>query len=78
MDRSPEEYGRYWRGSLRITAGVLAAMGGYRLAQPLFLDPGLGTTLFGWLLFALVLAVATYLGVLGLARVIETAAGTRR
>lgn len=75
MDRTPEEYGAYWRASLRITAGVFVAVGGYRFVGPLFRDPGLGTTLFGWLLFGLFLTVGTYFGVLGLARVVELATG---
>ncbi len=75
MDRSPEEYGAYWRASLRITAGALLAVGGYQFVGPLLRDPGLGTTLFGWLLFLLFLTVGSYFGVLGLARTIELATG---
>ncbi|MCL9813530.1 hypothetical protein [Natranaeroarchaeum aerophilus] len=75
MNRSPEEYGAYWRASLFITAGALLAVGGYHFVGPLFRDPGLGTTLFGWLLFGLFLTVGCYFAVLGLARTIEVAGG---
>lgn len=73
MELSPEEYGTYWAGSIRIAAGILVILGGYRLASPLLGVPELGARVLGiFLLIGIVLA-GTYIAVLGVARVVRTA-----
>lgn len=73
MDLSPEEYGRYWRGSLRIAGGVLIGIAGYRFVGPLVAHSQTGATLLGWTILALTVVVGTFLAVLGIARVVRTA-----
>lgn len=78
MELSPDEYGRYWRGSIRIAAGGLTVGAGYRFVRPLLDHPRVLTTLFGATVLALIALVGTFVAVLGLARVIRTAVRAER
>ena len=73
MDLSPEEYGAYWGGSVRIAAGVLVAVFGHRFVSP-FLDHGeLGPTAIGAFLLSGLVLVGTFIAMLGVARVVRAA-----
>ena len=73
MELSPEEYGRYWRASFRISAGLLVFFVATLISRPLLAEPALPAQLLGvFLLIALVVA-GTYLVVLGFARTVRIA-----
>lgn len=73
MELSPEEYGAYWGASIRVAAGVLVVLFGYRLVSPLLSGPTLGAMgLAVFLLAALVLA-GSFIAMLGVARAVRTA-----
>ena len=73
MNLSPEEYGAYWGGSVRIAAGVLVAFFGYRFVAP-FLDHGeLGPTAIGAFLFSGLVLMGTFVAMLGVARIVRAA-----
>lgn len=78
MELSPEEYGRYWRGAIRIAAGILVAAGGWRLLAPMIDHPDPMATLFGVAVLAVVVLVGTFVAVLGLARVVRAAVRAER
>lgn len=73
MELSPEEYGAYWGGAVRIAVGVLVGFFGYRFATPLLAVPEFGATALGVVLFTGIVVAGTFVAVLGLARVIRTA-----
>lgn len=73
MNLSPEEYGAYWGGAIRIAAGVLVAAGGWQFVQPLLAIPQLGARALAVVLFVGAVLAGTFLAVLGLARVVRTA-----
>ncbi|ELY82699.1 hypothetical protein [Natrinema pallidum] len=73
MELSPEEYGAYWRGSIRIAAGLLVAFFGLRLTSPLRTHPEVGASALGVVLLALLVVAGTFVATLGLARVVRTA-----
>jgi len=73
MDLAPEEYGAYWGASLRIAAGAILVVFGYRFVGQ-FLEHGdFGPNALGAFLFVGLTVVGTYVAVLGLARVVRTA-----
>lgn len=73
MELSPEEYGAYWRASIRIAAGLLVIALAQVVTAPLFGYGNVGAIGIGvFLLCALVLA-GTFIAVLGLARVVRIA-----
>lgn len=78
MDLSPEEYGAYWAGAVRIAAGAFVVFGGYRFSESLLSNPALGARAMGWFLVGLLLLVGTFLAVLGLARTIRAAVAAER
>lgn len=78
MDLSPEEYGAYWRASVRIAAAVFLVVFGYRFSGSLLDNPTLGARLMGWFLVGLLLLAGTFLAVLGLARAVRTAVDAER
>ncbi len=73
MELSPEEYGEYWRASLLVSAGVLIGFFGSRFAEPFLSHSTAGARILGGLLFVGIVIAASYLVVLGFARVIRTA-----
>ncbi|MFC6763696.1 hypothetical protein [Natrinema soli] len=73
MDLSPDEYGAYWRASIRVAAGVLVFFFGLRLTAPLRTHPEVGASVLGVILLILLALVGTYLAMLGVARVVRTA-----
>ncbi|PGF16302.1 hypothetical protein CP556_09350 [Natrinema sp. CBA1119] len=73
MDLSPDEYGAYWRASIRVAAGVLVLFFGLRLTSPLRTHPEAGASILGVILLVLLVLVGTYVAMLGVARVVRTA-----
>lgn len=73
MEVSPEEYGEYWRASIRVTVGLLIGVGGFAFVTPLLAVPEAGATALGVVLLVGLVAVGTYIAVLGLARVVRVA-----
>ncbi|WP_290817892.1 hypothetical protein [Halovivax sp.] len=73
MDLSPEEYGAYWGGSVRIAAGVLLSVFGYRFADQFMGHGDFGPTALGAFLFSGLVLVGTFVAMLGVARVVRTA-----
>ncbi|MFC4247328.1 hypothetical protein ACFOZ7_10005 [Natribaculum luteum] len=73
MDLSPEEYGAYWRGAIRIAAGVLVVFVGSRFVDPLLSHSAFGATVLGVVLFVGFVLAGTFVAVLGVARVVRTA-----
>lgn len=74
MELSPEEYGSYWRASIRVAAGIVIVFLGYRfVASPLLSHPNPPAVVFGILLFAALVFVGSFAAMLGVARVVRTA-----
>lgn len=80
MELSPDEYGAYWRGSIRVAAGVLVIFFGVRLTSALRTHPEAGASALGVVVLVLLVFVGSFLAMLGFARVVRTAvdAETRR
>jgi len=73
MKLSPEEYGAYWRASIRVAAGILVLFFGLRLTSPLRTHPEVGASALGVILLVLLALAGTFLAILGVARVVRTA-----
>ncbi|RQG96727.1 hypothetical protein [Natrarchaeobius oligotrophus] len=74
MELSPEEYGAYWRASIRVAAGVVFVYLSYRFVVSQLLDHSdAGAVLMGVFLFVALAFAGTFVAVLGLARVVRTA-----
>ncbi|QLK27705.1 hypothetical protein HYG81_08910 [Natrinema zhouii] len=73
MELSPEEYGAYWRASIRVAAGVLVCFFGLRFTAPLRTHPEAGASVLGVVLLVLLVLAGTYVAMLGVARVVRTA-----
>ncbi|SEW16826.1 hypothetical protein [Natrinema salifodinae] len=73
MELSPEEYGAYWRASIRVAAGGLVAFFGIRLTAALRTHPEIGASALGVILLIVLVLVGTFVAMLGLARVVRTA-----
>ena len=73
MELSPEEYGAYWGASVRIAAGALIAVFGYRFVDPFLDHSEAGATALGVVLLAGIVLVGAFLAVLGVARLVRAA-----
>ncbi|TYT62082.1 hypothetical protein [Natrialba swarupiae] len=74
MELSPEEYGAYWRASIRIAGGFLVVYLSYRFVLTHLLShPDVAPVLMGIFLFAVIVFAGTFLAMLGVARVVRTA-----
>ncbi|MFC4542713.1 hypothetical protein ACFO5R_12355 [Halosolutus amylolyticus] len=74
MELSPEEYGAYWRASIRVAAGILVVFLSYRfLVAGLLAYGNAGAIALGVFLFAALVAAGTFVAMLGVARVVRTA-----
>ncbi|WP_306053871.1 hypothetical protein [Natronococcus wangiae] len=74
MEFSPEEYGAYWRASIRVAAGVILVFLSYRfVVSPLFSLAEAGPIAIGLFLFAALTFAGAFLAMLGVARVVRTA-----
>lgn len=78
MELSPEEYGAYWRASIRVSAGLLVVFFGLRLTSPLRSHPEIGASALGVVLLVMLVLAGTFIAVLGLARVVRTAVDAER
>lgn len=78
MKFSPEEYGAYWSGALRMAAGLLVMVFAYRGTTALTGHPAWGARILGWVLVSLAVVVGVFAVALGLARVIRTAVSVER
>ena len=72
MELSPEEYGAYWRASIRVAAGIAIILLGSRLVSPLLSGP-VGATGLGVFLLVLLILAGSFVAMLGVARVGRTA-----
>lgn len=73
MELSPEEYGTYWGASIRVAAGVLVVIFGYRFVGQFLAFDSVGPTALGVFLLAGIVLVGTFLAMLGLARAVRAA-----
>ncbi|SDR34672.1 hypothetical protein [Natronobacterium texcoconense] len=73
MELSPEEYGAYWRASIRVAAGVLLLALAVRISSPLLTHPNAGAVGLGLFLFAALVFAGCFAVMLGVARVVRTA-----
>lgn len=78
MKLSPEEYGRYWAGGLRMAAGVLLVILVHRGVQPLLDHPEWPAQGLGWIVLALAIVVGAFAVALGIARIVRTAVAVER
>lgn len=74
MELSPEEYGAYWRASIRVTSGVVLVFLSYRfVVSTLFSQSEAGPIAIGLFLFTALTFAGAFLVMLGVARVVRTA-----
>jgi len=73
MKLSPEEYGAYWGGAVRIAAGALLAILTYRWVGMFLNHPEWGARLLGWGLLAMAVLVASFAIAIGLGRIVRAA-----
>ncbi|EMA33226.1 hypothetical protein [Halobiforma nitratireducens] len=73
MELSPEEYGAYWRASIRVAGGVLILFLAVRLTSPLLAHPNPGAIGLGVFLLAALVFAGCFATMLGVARVVRTA-----
>jgi len=74
MELSPEEYGAYWRASIRVAAGIVLVFASYRFViAPLFENPNPGSLAIGLFLFSAIVFAGSFAVMLGVARVVRTA-----
>lgn len=75
MDHTPEEYGEYWRGALRMAAGVLLVFYSYQFFSQ-FSDL-LHDSVIGWIviwgIFGVVVLVGAFAVAIGIAKVVDAA-----
>ena len=72
MELSPEEYGAYWRASIRVAAGIAIITLGARLVDPLLAGP-VGAMGLGVFLLVVLILAGSFVAMLGVARVVRTA-----
>ncbi|SFB79396.1 hypothetical protein SAMN05444422_10245 [Halobiforma haloterrestris] len=73
MELSPEEYGAYWRASIRVAGGALILFLAVRLTAPLLSHPNPGAVGLGIFLLVALFFVGSFAAMLGVARVVRTA-----
>lgn len=73
MELSPEEYGAYWRASIRVAAGLIVIAVAQAVTAPLFAYSNPGAVGLGVFLFVALVLAGTFIAVLGLARVVRIA-----
>ena len=74
MELSPEEYGAYWRATVRVAAGIVFIYLSYRfVVSSLLSHPDAGAIAIGVFLFAAIVFAGLFAVMLGLARVVRTA-----
>ncbi|ELZ20162.1 hypothetical protein C477_07081 [Haloterrigena salina JCM 13891] len=73
MELSPDEYGAYWRGSIRVAAGVCIVVFGMQLVSPLLSGPTAGAVGLAVFLLAALILAGSFVAMLGVARVVRTA-----
>lgn len=73
MRFSPEEYGAYWSGAVRLAVGVLLVLLVHRLVEPLIDHSEVAAQALGWVVLGLGVFVGAFAGALGMAIIIRTA-----
>lgn len=73
MKHSPEAYGAYWAGAVRMAAGAVVVLAVHRGVAPLVDHPEWPAQLLGWAVLALALFVGAFAVAVGLARIVRTA-----
>ncbi|GEM_PF-539584 len=74
MELSPEEYGAYWRATIRVAAGILVIVLSYQyIISSLLSQSAGGAIAIGIFLLAAVLFAGLFAVMLGVARVVRTA-----
>ena len=74
MELSPEEYGAYWRATIRVAAGVVFIVLSYQFVISSLLAQSTGGAIaIGIFLFASVVFAGLFAVMLGVARVVRTA-----
>ncbi|MDZ7729829.1 MAG: hypothetical protein U5K37_00650 [Natrialbaceae archaeon] len=73
MELSPEEYSAYWRGSIRIAAGILVVAVGYQVAAPLLGHDAPAANVLGIALLVGLVLAGSYIATLGIARTVRVA-----
>lgn len=78
MRLSPEEYGAYWAGAIRIAAGVVLVILVYRAIGTFLNHPEVLAQVFGWALLILAILAGAFLVSLGVARIVRGAVAAER
>lgn len=78
MRLSPEEYGAYWSGAVRMAAGVVVVLLVHRGVDPLVSHSEWPAQALGWVVLALAVFVGAFAVALGLARIVRTAVAVER
>lgn len=73
MELSPEEYGAYWGGAIRMAAGIILVLVVHQGVAGFLSHPQVGARLLGWVILLLAIVVGTFGVSLGLAHVMRTA-----
>lgn len=78
MKLSPEEYGGYWAGAIRLAAGVILVVLVNRGVTSLLDHSEWPARGLGWVVFGLAILVGAFAAALGLARIVRTAVAAER
>ncbi|MFW6448356.1 MAG: hypothetical protein ACOC0X_02315 [Halobacteriota archaeon] len=78
MELSPEEYGNYWSGALRLAAGAFLVLLVHRGVGDFLAHPDWPPRVLGWSLLGLAMLVGAFVAALGLARVVRAAVRAER
>lgn len=73
MELTPEEYGIYWAGAVRLAAGVLVVLIVRAAMADLLVHPDLPARALGWMIVGLAVLVGSFVATLGVARVVRGA-----
>lgn len=73
MELTPEEYGIYWAGAVRLATGVLVVILVWAAMADLIAHPDLPARALGWVIVGLAVLVGSFVATLGVARVVRGA-----
>lgn len=78
MNHTPEEYGQYWSGAIRVAAGLFFMVLSYRLVLPLLESRVFMERALAYFVLAGAILVGSVALVLGTAVVVKTAVANAR